>query len=99
MLIWFVLLVLKFDDSITDEYDKYANQMEAVLVEQMADNGKEASKAYGNSYLDSIKKQMEDGNEIDNVAMLANFFHLSIVYLDDKKLGDQFTSKIIGHRL
>lgn len=52
-----------FDDSINAETEKYANQMkESPLLtkEQMADNGKEANKAYGNSYLDSIKEQTKD---------------------------------------
>ena len=52
-----------FDDSINAETEKYANQMkESPLLtkEQMDDNGKEANKAYGNSYLDSIKEQTKD---------------------------------------
>jgi hypothetical protein len=85
----------KFDDSITDEYDKYANQMEEsplLTHEQMADNGKEASKEYGNSYLNSIKKQMEDGNEIDMPyagKKTPPAFDPFKPYLDDKQLGDQ----------
>ena len=85
----------KFDDSITDEYDKYANQMEEsplLTHELMADNGKEASKAYGNSYLDSIKKQMEDGNEVDIPyagKKTPPAFDPFKPYLDDKKLGDK----------
>lgn len=52
-----------FDDSINSEADKFANQMkESPLLtkEQMDDNGKEANKAYSNSYLDSIKEQTKD---------------------------------------
>lgn len=52
-----------FDDSINAETEMYANQMkESPLLtkEQMADNGKEANKAYSNSYLDSIKEQTKD---------------------------------------
>lgn len=52
-----------FDDSINGETEKFANQMkESPLLtkEEMADNGKEANKAYSNSYLDSIKEQTKD---------------------------------------
>ena len=57
-----------FDDSINSEADAYANQMreEPLLThEEMgsAPGAKEANKAYGNSYLDSIKDQLK-GNEI-----------------------------------
>lgn len=50
----------EFDDSINSESDKFANQMKESPVlthEQMADNGKEASKEYSQSYLNSIKEQ------------------------------------------
>lgn len=52
-----------FDDSITAEAEKYANQAEESPIlthEQMDDNGKEAAKAYGGSYLASIKDQAKD---------------------------------------
>lgn len=59
------LISSAFDDSQNEEAEKFQNQMDQSPVlthEQMADNGKEASKAYGNSYLDEIKKQSEDGH-------------------------------------
>jgi hypothetical protein len=51
-----------YDDSINDEAEGYANQMRESPVlthEEMEDNGKEANKAYGDSYLQSIKDQMK----------------------------------------
>lgn len=58
-----------FDDSINSESEGYANEAShspvldhEALEEQPG--AKEANKAYGNSYLDSIKDQMED-NTID----------------------------------
>ena len=58
-----------FDDSINSEMEGYANEAShspvldhAELEEQPG--AKEASKAYGNSYLDSIQDQMK-GNTID----------------------------------
>ena len=58
-----------FDDSINSEAEGYANQADhspvldhTELEEQPG--AKEAAKAYGNSYLDSIKDQMQD-NTID----------------------------------
>ena len=57
-----------FDDSINSEMEGYANEMREdplLTQEEMGEQpgAKEASKAYGGSYLDSIKKQAE-GNEI-----------------------------------
>lgn len=54
-----------YDDSINDEMDEYANQMKHSPVlthEEMEEesNSKAAAKAYGNSYLDSIKEQSKD---------------------------------------
>lgn len=46
-----------YDDSISDESEKYLNQMEnspVLLQTEMPDNGKEASKDYGNQYLDKV---------------------------------------------
>lgn len=54
-----------YDDSINAEMDGYANQMKHSPVlnhEEMEEEAgaKEAAKAYGNSYLDSIKDQAKD---------------------------------------
>lgn len=54
-----------FNDSIDTENDEYMNQMEhdpLLTQEEMgsAAGAKDASKAYGNSYLDSIKEQSKD---------------------------------------
>ncbi len=56
-----------FDDSINNEAEGYANQAKdspLLTKEELADNGKDANKAYADSYLDSIKKQAE-GSKID----------------------------------
>lgn len=58
-----------YNDSINTEADQYANEMreEPLLThEEMgsAAGAKEASKAYGESYLSSVKEQMK-GNTID----------------------------------
>ena len=56
-----------FNDSINAENGQYANQADhnpLLNHPELEDNGKEASKAYGGSYLDSIKKQAE-GSKID----------------------------------
>ena len=56
-----------FNDSINAENDKFANQADhnpLLNHPELEDNGKEAAKAYGGSYLDSIKKQTE-GSKID----------------------------------
>lgn len=58
-----------FDDSINSEMDGYANQADHSPVLNHHDleeqpGAKEAAKAYGNSYLDSIKKQGE-GDKIE----------------------------------
>lgn len=55
----------KYDDSITSESEEYQNQMSQdplLTKEEMgsAPGAAEASKAYGNSYLDSIKDQTKD---------------------------------------
>ena len=63
------VITTDFNDSINSEADGYANEMShnplllhTELEEQPG--AKEASKAYGNSYLDSIQDQMKD-NTID----------------------------------
>lgn len=51
-----------FDDSINQETEQYANQMKnsPVLTHlEMEDNGKEASKEYGEQYLPRIAKEAE----------------------------------------
>ena len=56
-----------FNDSIIAENGQFANQADhnpLLNHPELEDNGKEASKAYGGSYLDSIKKQAE-GSKID----------------------------------
>lgn len=55
-----------FDDSVNKENEMYANQAKdnpLLTKPQLEDNGKEASKEYGQSYLNSIKKQAK-GEEI-----------------------------------
>ena len=58
-----------YDESITSEMEGYANEADhsPVLTHEELEEqpgAKEAAKAYGNSYLDSIKDQMKD-NTID----------------------------------
>jgi len=56
-----------FNDSINAENDQFANQADhnpLLLHGELEDNGKEAAKEYGESYLSSIKKQSE-GSKID----------------------------------
>ena len=54
-----------YDESVTSEMEGYVNQMEhsPVLTHEELEEqpgAKEAAKAYGNSYLDSIKEQTKD---------------------------------------
>jgi len=85
-----------FDDSIDSEAAGYANEMEhsPVLTHTEMEEqpgAKEASKAYGDSYLTSIKDQAKDskinipyaGKETPDA------FDPFKPYLDDKKLGDK----------
>lgn len=90
------LVTTNYDDSIDSEAEGYANQMEQSPVlthEEMTEQpgAKEASKEYGNSYLDSIKKQSEDGKmEMPYAAKKTpDAFDPFKPYLDDKKLGDK----------
>jgi hypothetical protein len=54
------VLTTDFEDSINDESDRYANQIDAekkealLNTETLEDNGKEASKEYANQYLDRV---------------------------------------------
>lgn len=86
----------KFDDGINVEADEYANQMkDSPLLDQEEmgeeEGAKEASKAYGGSYLQSIKDQAKDsmikvpyaGKETPDA------FDPFKPYLDDKSLGDK----------
>lgn len=59
------LINTSYDDSINSEMDGYKNQMShspTLTHEEMEEQpgAKEAAKAYGNSYLDSIKDQSKD---------------------------------------
>lgn len=85
-----------YDDSINSEAGGYANQMKDSPVlthEEMEEQpgGKEASKAYGDSYLTSIKDQAKDskinipyaGKETPDA------FDPFKPYLDDKRMGDK----------
>ena len=54
-----------FDDSIDNEMVGYENEMKDTPLlqhDEMNDNGKEASKEYGDKYLDSIHKHAEHKN-------------------------------------
>ena len=85
-----------FDDSINTEAEAYANEMEHSPVlthEEMEEQSgaKEASKAYGDSYLQSIKAQAKD-SKIDIQyydKRTPDAFDPFKPYLDDKKLGDR----------
>lgn len=59
------MISTNYNDSIDKEHEQYENQMKQdplLTKEEMGemDGAKEASKAYGNSYLDSIKEQTKD---------------------------------------
>ena len=86
---------ITFNDSINSEANGYANEMShnplllhTELEEQPG--AKEASKAYGDSYLKSIKDQMK-GSEIDIPyagTKTPDAFDPFKPYLDDNKMGD-----------
>lgn len=53
----------RYNDSVDHEVEQYENQMKNSPLldkEELEDDGKEANKAYGESYLSDVKKQMED---------------------------------------
>jgi hypothetical protein len=86
----------KFDDSINSEMTGYENEMSHTpllnhteLEEQPG--AKEASKAYGDSYLQSIKDQTKDS--MINIPYAGketpDSFDPFKPYLDDKKMGDK----------
>jgi hypothetical protein len=90
------MISAKFDDSIDSEQAGYQNEMShspllnhTELEEQP--NAKEASKAYGDSYLTSIKDQAKE-SKIDIPyagTRTKDAFDPFKPYLDDKKLGDK----------
>lgn len=85
-----------FDNSINSESEAYSNEMKENPVlthEEMSEQpgAKEANKEYGDSYLSSIKKQME-GNKIDipyQGTKTPNAFDPFKPYLSDDKLGNK----------
>jgi len=90
------MIATDFDDSIDSEQMGYENEMShspllnhSELEEQP--NAKEASKAYGDSYLTSIKDQAKE-SKIDIPyagTRTKDAFDPFKPYLDDKKLGDK----------
>jgi len=90
------VITTDFDDSINSEAEGYANEMKDSPVlthEEMGEQpgAKEANKAYGDSYLSSIKDQMK-GSTIDIPyagQKTPDAFDPFKPYLDDKKLGDK----------
>jgi hypothetical protein len=86
----------QFDDSINSEAEGYANEMKDSPIlthEEMGEQpgAKEANKAYGDSYLTSIKDQMK-GSTIDIPyagQKTPNAFDPFKPYLDDEKMGDK----------
>ena len=85
-----------FDDSINSEQVGYANEMShnpLLLHPELEEQpgAKEANKAYGDSYLSSIKDQMK-GSTIDIPyagQKTPNAFDPFKPYLDDEKMGDK----------
>ena len=86
----------QYDDSINSEAEGYANEMKdspLLTHEEMGEQpgAKEANKAYGDSYLTSIKDQMK-GSTIDIPyagQKTPNSFDPFKPYLDDEKMGDK----------
>ena len=85
-----------FDDSINSEQVGYANEMShnpLLLHPELEEQpgAKEANKAYGDSYLSSLKDQMK-GSTIDIPyagQKTPNSFDPFKPYLDDEKMGDK----------
>ena len=83
-----------YDDSINDEMDGYANQMKGSPILNQHDleevaGAKEASKSYGESYLNSIKDQSK-GSKIEypyEGKKTPDAFDPFKPYLPDDKLG------------
>ena len=90
------VITTDYNDSINSEAEGYANEMKdnpVLTHEEMGEQpgAKEANKAYGDSYLTSIKDQMK-GSTIDIPyagQKTPNAFDPFKPYLDDKKLGDK----------
>ena len=90
------VITTDFDDSINSEAEGYANEMKDSPVlthEEMGEQpgAKEANKAYGDSYLSSIKDQMK-GSTIDIPyagQKTPDAFDPFKPYLDDEKMGDK----------
>jgi hypothetical protein len=90
------VITTDFDDSINSEAEGYANEMKDSPIlthEEMGEQpgAKEANKAYGDSYLTSIKDQMK-GSTIDIPyagQKTPNSFDPFKPYLDDEKMGDK----------
>jgi hypothetical protein len=85
-----------FDDSIDSEMVGYENEMShSPLLDhdelEEQPNAKEANKAYGDSYLQSIKDQAKDSKIDIQYAgkKTPDSFDPFKPYLDDKKLGDK----------
>jgi hypothetical protein len=90
------MIATKFDDSIDSEMAGYENEMsDSPLIdkEQMGEqpDAKAASKAYGDSYLQSIKDQAKESKVDIPYAgtKTKDAFDPFKPYLDDKKLGDK----------
>ena len=90
------MIATKFDDSIDGEMAGYEKEMaDSPLLdkEQMGEqpDAKAASKAYGDSYLSSIKEQTKDSMVDIPYAgtKTKDAFDPFKPYLDDKKLGDK----------
>ena len=90
------MISAKFDDSIDSEQAGYQNEMSHspllnhTELEEQPD-AKQASKAYGDSYLTSIKDQAKE-SKIDIPyagTRTKDAFDPFKPYLDDKKLGDK----------
>jgi hypothetical protein len=81
----------KYDDSINREQEEYANQMQPNNKDfDKISGAEEASKAYGNSYLDSIKEQTKDSKVLIpySAAKTPDSFDPFKPYTDDEKMGD-----------
>jgi len=86
------MVSLDYADSLESEMEQYSNQMKNSPVlthEEMEDSGKEASKQYAGSYLQSIKDQDKDSQmtmPFDG-KKTSNAFDPFKPYTDDKSLG------------
>ena len=90
------LVSTDYDDSVDSEMAGYENEMKnspLIDKEQMGEqpDAKEASKAYGDSYLSSIKDQSKDSKIDISYAgtRTKDSFDPFKPYLDDKKMGDK----------